>query len=130
MKLFNRKYKVFNRKIQDVDVAIWENEFKIQKSRVLREQIRGDRERSLTAAGQIAERIKEVKEKDEKKKLETEQKAHEENAKRYEAQMRMIDEQINGIPANDENPGQAGIVDTLASLAELKQMYKDYLKTI
>jgi hypothetical protein len=40
--------------------------------------------------------------------------------------MKMIDDQINGRKATNEDPGEQGIMDTLASLAELKVMYKDY----
>ena len=38
----------------------------------------------------------------------------------------MLDNEINGVPAEGENPGQNGLLDTLRSYAELKNMNKEY----
>lgn len=126
----NRKYRFFARKVKDVTASIWEYEFKVAKSRQVREGVRQDRDRSLEAVAQIQARIGGSTDPEEMKALEMEKAVHEDNAKRYEAQMRMIDEQINGTPVNGEDAGTQGIMDTIAGLAELRLMYQDYLKRI
>lgn len=130
MNIFNRKYRYFRSKVNDVTASIWDLEFKIAKSRQVREGVRQDRDRALEAVNQITLRIEGTKDKDAVKKLEEEKAKFEDNAKRYEAQMRMIDEQVNGVPAEGENPGQQGLLETLASLTELRSMYRDYAKTV
>lgn len=119
------KYRLFTKKIQGVEVAIAEADFKIAKSRQLREEIRRDRDRSVEAMQQISVALKNDKVEN-KEALEKDGVATEGNIRRYEAQMKMIDDQISGVPANGENPGEAGIVDTLKSYVELKKMFIDY----
>lgn len=128
--LSNRKYRVFARKAKDVDVAIWEQDFKIAKSRQIREGIRQDRERTLEAVNRISAAVDAEQDPEKKKALEAERASHADNATRYEAQMRMIDNQINGVPAQGENPGENGILETIQSLAELRAMYQQYMKDI
>ena len=128
--LTNRKYRFFYKKIKDVTAAIWEMEFKINKSRQVREGVREDRDRAVENVKSLEAQIPNVEDKDMKKKMEADMATHADNVKRYEAQMKMIDDQIAGVPAKGEDPGQQGLMETVASYAELKQMYKSYLKTI
>lgn len=132
MKYFTKKYWFFRRKIRDVTYTIWETEFKISKSRQVREGVRQDRDRAMEGAHQMTAMLQGLTDTsttqyaDTAKQLE----AQTENVRRYEAQMRMIDEQINGISANGENPGQQGILDMIKGYTELRSMYKDYLKQL
>lgn len=128
--LTNRKYRVFYKKLKSVEVVIWENEFKIIKARQLRESIRQDRDHSIESTRGIDEALKTEKDKEKIKVLNADKAVHQDNTKRYEAQMKMIDNQISGVPAQGENPGENGIRDTIKSLAELREMYKDYLTKI
>lgn len=126
----NRKYRIFAKKIKDVDATIWDFEFKVAKSRQVREGVRQDRDRAVEAALHVGRQLEAKPAGVDLKKLESDKAALEDNAKRYEAQMKMVDEQINGVPAKGVDPGQQGILDTIASLVELREMYKSYLNTI
>lgn len=127
--LTNRKYRFFYKKINDVAAAIWEMEFKINKSRQVREGVREDRDRAVENVNSLTAQIPNANE-EIKKRMETDLAVHSDNVKRYEAQMKMIDDQIAGVPASGENPGQQGLMETVASYVELRNMYKSYLKTI
>lgn len=128
--MFNKKKKFFKQKIEAVQKTIWDLEFKVAKSGQVREGIRQDRDRAKEHLNILEARLKNKLEKEEKAKLEAEKTKFEDDVKRYEAQMQMIDAEINGVKAEGSNPGQAGILDTLASLAELKQMYHQHIKTL
>lgn len=129
-KILNQKYRFFKRKVEATQKAIWDLEFTIAKSRQVREGVRQDRDRTIEAISQIETTIKGTEKKEDKEKLEVELKTLQENATRYEAQMKMIDEQIEGGWVTDENPAGIGIKERMASLASLREMYKDYLSKI
>ncbi len=131
--LFNRQYRLFHKKIKQVQASIWEHEFKIAKSRQIREGVRQDRDRAMEAMHQIDVMLKANEEgktdkiaEDALVKIQQDRANLEENARRYELQMRMIDEQIMGRPAIGEDPGVQGIMDTIKALIELQKMYRDY----
>lgn len=128
--LFSRKYRIFKKKVRDVDVSLWEYEFKVSKSRQVREGVRQDRDRAVENVKRLEVIMKEEKDAQKLALYVVEKDKHADNAKRYEAQMKMIDEQVSGTPANDEGPGQEGIIGIMASLTELKKMYVDYLTKI
>lgn len=129
--MFNAKKSFFKKKLVDCQKVIWELEFKIAKSRQLREGIRQDREFAVENVAQIEARLKQKDiSKEEKEQLETSLAIHKDNVQRYERQITMVDNEINGIPANGEDPGQEGIKDRIAGYAELREMYKSYLKTL
>lgn len=128
--LTNRKYRFFHKKLKGVQAAIWEHEFKIAKARQLREGIRQDRDHALATVANIDANLKTEKDAEKLKVLESDKAKLLDNAKRYEAQMKMVDNQISGVPAEGENPGENGILDTIKSYAELREMYKDYLTKV
>src|SRR4051812_46467582 len=101
-KIFDAKYRFFKKKISDVQKTIWEREFKVTKSRQVREGVRQDRDRAIEAVHQITEAIKTNKDVATREVAEKEKGALEDNVKRYEAQMAMIDKQINGYTAKSE----------------------------
>ena len=125
--LTNPKYKLFTRKIRDVQLSIWEQEFKVAKSRQVREGVRQDRDRAVNA---VLNLDASVKDKAQEKELAEQKATLQDNIKRYEAQMKMIDDQINGVPAKGEDPGIQGIMENIASLVELKGMFKSYRDSI
>lgn len=129
MKILNSKYRYFRRKVTDVTHSMWELEFKIAKSRQVREGIRQDRDRAVESVHQITEALKTAK-KEDKEKYEADKVAHEENTKRYEAQMKMIDDEINGGTPTEGNPSGIGIMERLKSYAELRNMYVEYAKSV
>lgn len=132
--LSNRQYRLFRRKIKDVQASIWEYEFKIAKSRQVREGVRQDRDHAIEAVNNIANMLKADDEaaiadkmpEDARKNLVDEMTKLNDDTKRYEAQMRMIDDQINGVNASAESSGTQGIMETIKAMVELKSMYKDY----
>lgn len=128
--LFNKKYKLFAKKIRDVQNSMWELEFKIHKARQMREDSRLRRDRAVESVHQINKELTGVTDKDKIQQLTTEKAGQEALVKSYESQMRMIDEQIQGVEGTDETPAQVGLNETLKGLAELRQMYKEYIKTI
>jgi hypothetical protein len=135
--ILNKKQRFFKAKIEEVTKTIWELEFKIAKSRQIREGIRQDRDRAVENKGHVAERLKNEKDKDKIKELEEEVVKNEENVKRYEAQMKMIDDQIQGSDQKNPSdeypdgvPAVVGILEKIKSFTELRTMYKEYLKQI
>lgn len=128
--LFNKKYKLFAKKIRDVQNSMWELEFKIHKARQMREDARLRRDRAVEAIHQINKQLETEKDKDKIQQLNTDKQQNEAFQKSYESQMRMIDEQIQGVEETPDSPSQVGLNETLKGLAELRQMYKDYIKTI
>lgn len=130
--LTSRKYRYFYRKVIDVQNSIFEYEFKVAKSRQVREGIRQDRDRAVEGTQQIKVAIEGAKDQDQKTKLETEYASMVDTVKRFEAQMGMIDAQIQGGEANrtEVNPAGIGILEQIKSLTELRLMYQDYLTRI
>jgi septal ring factor EnvC (AmiA/AmiB activator) len=118
------KKQFFKKKIERVQYDTWELEFKLAKSRYIREGVRQDRDRAIEALNNIEAALK--AEPTDRKKVEAERDALLENVKRYEAQMDMIDKQINGYEGDDTHEPVIGLIEQLASLAELKSMYKSY----
>lgn len=126
--MFNKKLKHFKHKLNNIDKAMWDLEFKRSKSSQIREEIRLQRDRAVEGKLQMEAQTPEGKEAKE---------AHEkelaklvDNIKRYEAQVEMIDAEIHGKQPTDTEPGQSGINDQLESLAELREMTKSYIKTL
>jgi len=129
--MFNPKKKFFKEKIKQVTMTIWELEFKVEKSRQVREGIRQDRDRAIESILQIETLLKNPDNAPEQKEQGEKSLAlFKDQASRFEAQIKMIDDQINGIPAEGENPGQQGILETIHGLVELKGMYKEYVKSL
>lgn len=125
--MFNKKKNFFKDKIDLVTKNIWELEFKTAKSRQIREGVRLDRDRAIESIINIDNAIK-ANPKDEN--LPKQKAQFEENIKRYEAQMLMIDKQINGFAGTETEEPVIGIMEQLKSLAELRVMYRDYIKSL
>lgn len=124
------KKKFFKSKIERVQYETWEIEFKVAKSRQVREGVRQDRDRAIETVRILSERMKNEKNKETKKKLQSEHDTFFENISRYEKQMEMLDNQINGYAGDDIHEPVIGLIEQLASLAELKTMYTDYVKKV
>lgn len=116
----NPKYRFFHKKIKDVTKSMWEIDFKISKSRAMREESRQARDRATEAVQRL--KAAPVTE-DTTKQLEQ----AEAEVKGYEAQMQLIDDQINGTQGED---AITGLMDHLSGLADLKAMYKEYSSKI
>lgn len=128
--MFNTKKRFFKNKIKDVSKYIWDLEFKIEKSRQVREGVRLDRERTLELVSQLEVQIKGTEDSKKKTELEGQIKKLQDNIARYEAQMKMIDFEIDGGQPSEENPAGIGILEKISSFIELRKMYEDYIKRI
>lgn len=117
----SRKYRFFQKKIKDVQYSMWDLDFKIMKARQMREESRQMRDRSVEALQMAKANPKPDEEAIKQIAL---------NIKGYEAQMDLVDQQIQGVKATTEEAGQNGIIDTVAGLANLRELYKEYLRQI
>lgn len=120
----NKKYRFFYKKANDVQYAIWDLDFKLSKTRQIREGVRQDRDRAIEQKNNLASQ--ENKTEQMKKDLET----YEENVARYERQMKMLDDEVVGGTPTEHSPDGVGILERIASYAELREMFKNYLKTL
>ena len=127
----NKKKAHFVQKLVAVERTIWDLEFKIAKSRQVREGVRQDRERALQGIEAISAQLNGTVSTEEKEKMETEKANMVDMATRFEKQMQMIDTEINGqAPTEDMPQGVQGIMEQIAGFVSLKEMYTDYIKTI
>lgn len=125
--LFNRKYRFFSQKIKAVQYSLWDLEFKVAKSHQVREGVRQDRDRAVEGLANINKAL-EADPKNEK--ILADKATFEDNVKRYEAQMGMIDAQINGANGDETHEPVIGIMEQMKSYAELREMYKTHLTQI
>lgn len=122
----NRKYRLFAKKIKNVQMTIWEFDFKVMKSQQIREGVRQDRERAVEALQQVEAQLKAAPTPE----LEAQKKGFLDNIARYEKQMQMIDRQVQGFNGSETEEPVVGILEEIGSLSELREMYKQYLTTI
>lgn len=128
--MFNRKARFFKDKIDAVEKTGWEVEFKIAKARQVREGVRQDRDREVEALMNLNKAVEGEKDKEAKKQLQDRAAVVTENVTRFEKQMKMIDDQINGVVGSETQEMQIGLLEQLQSYAELKLMYQDYIKNL
>lgn len=128
--MFNTKKEFFKDKIKSVQCTIWEVEFKINKSRQVREGVRLDRDRAKEAINNIDAGLPSQKDEKAKAQMESDKAGLQENVSRYEKQMKMIDDQINGFQGDETHEPIVGLLEQLKSYTELMLMYKDWLGRI
>lgn len=124
----------FKAKLDGVEKMIFDLEFKIFKTKEIREDVRKEYEfmksRIATLTSQI-ENFPKEKDQAEKARLEDDKVRAERDATRFEAQMKNIDSEIYGEKPTADNPnGIAGITDQIDSLRELKGMLKSWIKSL
>lgn len=131
------KKKHFKKKFQDVDKTIWDMEFKRFKTLEVREEIRQEYDNVRSKIYALESQLTTEKDKDKKTPKEELNKVKDQleilkkDEQRYKDQMQQIDIEVQGMKANAEYPnGLAGINQTLDSLRELKDMIRDYIKTL
>jgi len=123
------KKRFFKDKLEGTEKAIWEQEYKMIKAKKLREEVRQERDRFKEQEAKLTDYLKTATGKDAQQFSEELDKVKVE-VKKYEAQMQMVDDQINGIPANGDDPGEDGIIDLMAVLTQRKESLKDYIRTL
>ncbi len=115
------KKEFFKAKLKAKTREVWDLEFKVEQTALMRESIRQDRDKLLDTQAKLAEAVAKTPN---DKKLEAELAEITDTIGRYEKQMKMLDDQINGAAPSEQNPmGEIGINEQLASLAEIRKMY-------
>ena len=124
----------FKQKMEGVQKMVWDLNFKIFKSREIREGIRVLYDQNKARLSTIETSIKDwPKEKDigDRKRLEDQVVLLKKYIERNESQLKSLDREITGEKPSPEYPeGMQGINDQVDSLQELKQMLKDWTKTL
>lgn len=131
--MFNKKKKYFKEKLDAVEKTIWDLEFKREKTRSIREEVRVEYDTTKARLELINNQIKDQKEKPtmsegDIKRLDDDKVRIERDLTRYESQMKSMDLEVTGSQPTSELPdGHIGIDHQLESLRELKGMIKEYI---
>lgn len=122
----------FKQKLNGVKKMIYDLEFKIYKTREIREDVRKEYDMMLSRIQGIDEKIKDWKgEEAERKGIEDQRVLAQRDAERFKAQMKQLDEEVEGAKPTNENPeGVLGVVQQIDSMRELEQMLKDHIKSL
>lgn len=126
------KKALFMSKLRSAREMRFELEFKIFKTREMREEIRGTYDELKAKLFNTEEQLKAIPEgKDERKAVEDNIAKLNEEIKRYEGQLAMLDREINGEAPTELNPqGSIGVLEQIDSCRELETMFGDYIKTL
>ncbi len=130
LKTFNWKFQYFKSLYRQTQQQIWGLEFKVKKSRTIREGVRQDRDRAVEALARITLALEGEKDKEAKEKLQKEHDEIQANVTRYEKQLEMIDDQINGAVGTETKEMVIGLLEQIESLTSLKGMYLEELKNL
>ena len=124
----------FKRKLEGTKAMIWDLQFKVFKTREIREDIRQEYDQMKSRIDALDTQIKNWpsdQPEAERKAKEDQKVLAERDAERFLLQMKMLDEEVEGAKPTAENPdGKVGIVNQIDSLRELEGMLKDYIKEL
>lgn len=121
----------FKSKLDGVEKMIYDFEFKIFKTKEIREDVRKEYDFMKSRIATLTSQIENFMGKAEKARLEDDKVRAERDVARFEQQMKNLDIEIYGIKPSAENPdGVSGIVDQIESLRELKGMLKSWIKSL
>ena len=126
------KKRYFNGKLQGTKNLIWDLEFKVFKTREIREEIRQQYDQMLSRIEGYKAQLENPDITEEEKGRVTDLKTlAERDAERFMKQMQMLDAEIEGLKPTAENPnGQVGVAEQIDSLREVQSMLTDYTKTL
>lgn len=124
----------FKGKQEGTQRMIWDLEFKIHKTKEIKEEIRQEYDFMNARIATLETQIKDFpkdKDKNEKALLEDQKKRAERDRDRFENQMKALDLEINGAkPSKDYPDGVQGINSQVDSLRELVGMLKSWRKKL
>ena len=122
----------FKQKLAGVGKMIWDLDFKVFKTREIREDVRREYDQQKARLSTLEEQIKNwPKDKDEgdRKRLEDQVVLINRDIQRFEAQLKQLDLEVSGANPNNEYPdGVQGINHQIDSLQELKVMLKEWIR--
>lgn len=121
-------------KLRGTRNMIWDLQFKVFKTREIREEVRQEYDYMMSRIATFEDRIKnwpEGEDPEEKARLVDQKQIAERDAERFLAQMKQLDIEVEGAKPNAENPdGATGIVQQIDSLKELEGMLRDWIKEL
>ena len=124
----------FTNKLDGVGKMIWDLQFKLFKTREIREDIRKEYDFMKARIDGLNTQITNYPKDgniDEKKRLDDQKVLAERDANRLEAQLRGLDVEMDGTkPSVDYPEGADGITQQIESLHELQSMLKNWIKKI
>lgn len=124
----------FKNKLRGTRTLIWDLQFKVFKTREIRESIRQEYDYMLARCESLKTQIEQFpKEKDpsEKTRLADQLTLAERDTQRFLQQMKQLDLEVEGAKPTVENPeGHDGITMQIDSLRELETMLADYVKEL
>lgn len=124
----------FKQKLDGTTKMIWDLEFKLFKTRELREEIRQQYDFMVARVESLDKTISEwPKDKDEgeRKRVEDQKVLADRDRDRLLEQVKGLDAEISGLKPSAENPnGHIGIIEQIESYRELRSMLGDYIKTV
>lgn len=122
----------FKQKLDAVTKMIYDLEFKVFKTKEIREDVRKEYDMMNSRVAALNIQIENFKGNEgDKKRIEDDKVRAERDLKRFEAQMIGLDKEIFGEKPNAENPdGATGINDQIDSLRELQSMIKSWIKSL
>lgn len=124
----------FKGKLDGVSKMIWDLEFKVFKTREIREDIRQEYDFMVSRVDNFDKSIKTWPEKgdvNERKRVEDQKELAERDRDRLLAQVKQLDAEISGAKSTNENPeGHIGITEQIDSMRELQGMLRDFIKSI
>ena len=128
------KKRYFTEKREGVKKMTWDLEFKVFKTRELREAVRKRYDDASASKYLTEEQIKNWpadKPVEDKKRLEDDVIRFDRDIERYKEQMNQLDLEMDGSkPTNEYPEGVAGVNDQIDSLRELNEMLRDWIKRI
>lgn len=134
--MFNKKKTYFQQKLSGVQKAIWDFEFKREKIRMIREEIRQEYDNQKSRLSVLETQIKaqtenSTMEKGEIVRLDDRKVLLERDTDRFRKQMEGLDLEISGCkPSEEHRDGVQGINGQIEALRELAEMLKSYIKSI
>ena len=140
-KLFNWKYRYFVKKLDGIDKMIEDLIFKRYKTAYVREQIRREYDQLRSRLEILKTQIASEKDNtsknesklsvDEFKRLEDDEVILNRDIERKKSQIDQLDIEVKGSrPTADLPEGHQGLEQTLEALRELKNVTKEYLKSL
>lgn len=132
----NAKKQYFIKKADAVQKMIWDLEFKQEKTLMIREEVRSEFDALQAKMHAIDTQIKALPEDrkewtDEQKQLDDQMVISQRDSEALMGQMKGLDVEISGSPKTNEFPeGYNGIVQQIDALRELKEMLRQYIKTL
>lgn len=122
----------FKQKLQGVQEMIWDLQFKVFKTREIREDIRREYDQMVSRLVSLDNQLKNFPEDgniDEKKRIEDQITLATRDRDRFLAQMKQLDLEIEGSkPTNEYPDGVSGVNARIDSLRELEGMLKDWIE--